>query len=594
MEKHGVLLVDALNADRPSLSFTDPHEIVFAHTPGEVAPALARIEAATNAGAWAAGFIAYEAGLVFEERLRGLCPARSTTPLVWFGLYSAPRELSLAEVRARLQATATGRAAAVHDLTPERDFAAYAAGFDTIMANIAAGDCYQVNYTFKARFTLEGDAAGLFAGLLNNQKVAHGALIDTGEQRILSLSPELFVRRTGSRIETRPMKGTAPRGRTTAEDIAAREALTTDEKSRAENLMIVDLLRNDVGRIAETGSVTVTDLFTIETYRSLHQMTSGIRARLKAGTRFAQVVANLFPCGSITGAPKIRAMQIIGDVEAAPRGVYTGAIGHVAPGGDFAFNVAIRTAVIEADDTGTIGIGGGIVADSEARAEYDEALLKMRFLRDSTEPLALIETMLWEKDTGFVRLERHMNRLAASAGYFAIPVEMDAIRNRLDRQAADFTAGRMRVRLLLDESGEVSVTATELPPVAGTPVFRFVLAGHIQDSANVFLAHKTTRRGVYDPPRQQAVAAYGVDEVVFCNERGELTEGSITSLFVERGGRLLTPPLAAGLLPGTLRAELLESGRAEECTLLPADLDGARVFLGNSVRGLMPAEWVQP
>jgi para-aminobenzoate synthetase/4-amino-4-deoxychorismate lyase len=387
------------------------------------------------------------------------------------------------------------------------------------------------------------------------------------------------------------MKGTLPRAPLASQDAADRAALAADEKNRAENLMIVDLLRNDLGRIAEIGSVEVTDLFTVETYSTLHTMTSGITAKRRPDVTMLDVLENLFPCGSITGAPKLRAMEIIREVEPAPRGLYSGSIGYIAPNGDFAFNVAIRTAVIDTQGNGTIGIGGGIVADSEAASEYSEALLKLRFLSDPTPPVTLIETIKWSPEEGFVLLGRHLARLLASSAYFGLPVDAAEATNRLIAESANWAAP-MRVRLTLSETG-IDITAVPLPP--NPEIFRFLVASETLQSSSVWLAHKTTNRAFYDSPRIKAHDEHGVDEVVFLNERGELTEGSITNLFIERGGKLLTPALSSGLLPGTLRAELIETGKAQEAILTLADLhDAEAIFLSNSVRGLIRAEFLQP
>jgi para-aminobenzoate synthetase/4-amino-4-deoxychorismate lyase len=581
-----VLLHDNRNAPGVALWFASPRRVLVAHTADELHAALAELEAATASGLHAAGFLAYEAGYAFEERLRPLLDSPAPSPLLWFGLYDAPETLTQAEVTSRL-ATATG--ATIANLTPSLDEAAYVEAFDRVQELIAAGDIYQANLTFKARFELVGDPVALYRRLIDAQAVAHGALIHTGEHWILSRSPELFVSRRGNRLDARPMKGTLRRGTGRATDPAERQALRDSEKNRAENLMIVDLLRNDLGRIAEIGSVEVTDLFTVETYRTLHTMTSGITARLRPGLSLAHIIANLFPCGSITGAPKLRAMEIIHAVEGEPRGVYTGAIGHFAPGGDFSFNVAIRTAVIDRSGRGEIGIGGGIVADSTAADEYREALLKMTFLSDPAPPVTLIETMLWERETGYALLDRHLDRLTESAAYFDLPLDREAVHILLDAQA--YPADRMRVRLTLDATGP-ALTATPLPP--NPERFRFILAPQRLHSSSVWLAHKTTNRAFYDVPRQEAHDALGIDEVLFRNERDELTEGSFTNLFLERDGGLLTPPLASGLLPGTLRAELLAHGRAQEQVLRLADLATAEaIWLGNSVRGLIRAEWVR-
>jgi para-aminobenzoate synthetase/4-amino-4-deoxychorismate lyase len=586
-----VLLHDTLDPAGQNLLFTAPRDVVVAHTGGEARAALPRLEAARARGLWAAGYFAYEFGFIFEERLATRLPARSDTPLLWMGLYDAPQRLSSPEVAAWLTAVA-GQSGRAVDILPRLDFATYRQAFNAVKDLIAAGDTYQVNLTFKADFRLDGDPAALYRDLVFKQPVGYGALIDTGERTILSRSPELFVSNAAGALAARPMKGTRPRGRSLAEDEAGRLALAEDDKNRAENLMIVDLLRNDLGRIAAIGSVTVTDLFSVETYRTLHTMTSGIVARLRPGLTPTDILANLFPCGSITGAPKLRAMEIIGDLEAGPRGIYTGSIGYIAPDGDLKFNVAIRTAVIDKTGHGEIGIGGGIVADSVAADEYQEALLKMAFLSDAAEPVCLIETMLWAPQSGYWLLERHLDRMMASARYFRLP--FDAGRNLalLNDLAHTFGPDRMRVRLTLHEVDGPAVSATVLPP--NPPVFRFTIAPERLDSKSLWLAHKTTNRAFYDQPRQRATEARGVDEVVFLNERNELAEGSITSLFVDRDGILLTPPLSAGLLPGTLRAELLATGRAREHTLTLADLTSAQtIFLGNSVRGLILAQWIK-
>lgn len=586
-----VLLHDNLDPDGQSLLFTAPREILVAHDAAGARAALERLARAGRDGLWAAGYLAYELGFLFEERLAPLLPTRSPTPLLWFGLYDTPQRPSGPDIAAMLATADQGLATGV---IPSPGFDTYRHAFDQVAALIAAGDTYQVNLTLRARFRLDGDALGLYRTLAASQPVAYGAYIHAGDHQVLSRSPELFVSCTGDRLRARPMKGTLKRGLTLAEDEAGRAALATDEKNRAENLMIVDLLRNDLGRIAETGSVHVTDLFTVETYRSLHTMTSGIEARKRPGIGISEVLENLFPCGSVTGAPKLRAMEIIHAVERDPRGLYTGSIGYIAPSGDFAFNVAIRTAVIDADGNGEIGIGGGIVADSRADDEYQEALLKLTFLSDPAPPVTLIETMLWTPQNRYFLLQRHVERLTASAQYFAIPLDLGAVSTLLDDLQEGFDERHMRVRLTLSREAGLAVTSTPLPP---TPVaFRFVIAPDRVRSNNLWLAHKTTHRRFLDDARQKAVDTFGVEEVVFLNERDELTEGSYMSLFVGQGdGILRTPPLSAGLLPGTLRADLIATGIAVEQTLTLEDLQsaGSDVYLGNSVRGLVPTIWMK-
>jgi para-aminobenzoate synthetase/4-amino-4-deoxychorismate lyase len=584
-----LLLHDNAGTGGRSLLFSAPRRVLTTARPHKVAALLTEAEAALAEGWHVAGTLSYELGLLFEQRLAGLVAPEAAYPLLWLGIYNAPQVLDGHAAAAWLAAGVGSQPAEVTGLTLPVSHAAYAAAFQRVMGYIAAGDVYQVNLTMPARFRFRGDPVALYRDLCRAQPVAYGALLNTGEHHILSLSPELFVENRGGTLVTRPMKGTIARGATPEEDAAAAASLRADEKSRAENLMIVDLLRNDLGRVAEMGSVEVNDLFRLETYRSLHQMTSQVRARMRPGTGLRDVLHALFPCGSVTGAPKIRAMQIIHEVEAGPRGAYCGSLGHIAPNGDFTFNVAIRSAVIDRAGHGEIGIGGGIVADSRCDSEYDEARLKLRFFKDATAPPGLIETLLWNAD-GFWLERRHLDRLAASADALAIPCDRAAVQAAL-ADAVQNGVAPLRVRLVLAPDGGIEVTTAPLPP---TDRLSFALAPDIMASNDPLLRHKTTRRAIYDEPRAALARTRGVGEVVFRNERGELTEGSFTNLFVEQGGVLLTPPLACGLLPGTLRAELLDTGRAREAVVTEADLAGAdAIYLGNSLRGLVPADWLR-
>ncbi|SFZ85005.1 para-aminobenzoate synthetase / 4-amino-4-deoxychorismate lyase [Devosia enhydra] len=585
----GTVLLDDALAGR-ALLFAAPRDWISARRGAEVPDALARMRKAREAGYYLAGALGYELGLWREERLRPLLPD-ADLPLIEMGVFDAPEVLAGHDRIDCLRRCGRGPAE-VELRRLGHDGADHGAAVAAILRYIAAGDIYQANLTFRARLESRGDPAALYRLLVAAQPVAHGALMRLADAHVLSLSPELFVANEGGRLTARPMKGTMARGATQEADAAARARLAADAKNRAENLMIVDLLRNDLSRIARIGSVRVPQLFAVETYPSLHQMTSTITAEMAEGIDPIDALLSLFPCGSITGAPKIRAMEIIAELEPEPRGFYTGAIGSIAPDGDFRFNVAIRTLVIGPDGRGEIGVGGGIVADSEAGDEYEEALLKMSFLK-AAEPPGLIETLLWEEGRGYWLLDRHLERLAASAGALGIALDDGAAGDALEAAISGFSAPRMRVRLLLDPRDGLSVTAVPMPPQAPGP-FRFAIAPEIIDETDPLLIHKTTRRHIYDPPREAMKALLPIDEVVFLNTRGELTEGSITSLFVERDGVLLTPPLASGLLAGVLRAELIATGRAREAVLRPADLEGAIIHLGNSLRGLMPAKLVAP
>src|SRR5262249_50575732 len=432
---------------------------------GAVAEGLAR-------GLHAAGFFAYELGYCLEPKLQALLPRDRQQPLFWIGLFREPLRFTDAETRAWLDAYGALERSTISDLQLSWTRDQYTRAFIQVEDYIAAGDVYQINLTLKYRFAFAGDPVALYAALRRKQRVAYGALIGVGDFSILSLSPELFFRREGKRVMSRPMKGTAPRGRTPREDARLKTWLTVDEKQRAENLMIVDLLRNDLGRIAKIGSVEVTDLFTVETYRTVHQMTSGITAELRADTGLKDMLKALFPCGSVTGAPKVRAMEIIRELEAYPRGVYTGAIGHLAANGDSQFNVAIRTLFIDAGGFGEMGIGSGVVSDSKADAEFEECLLKAYFLTKADAPFELIETIRWERGIGFHLLERHLVRLQSSAGHFGYPLErgkvLDALSAEVDRLDGDVHM----VRLLLAEDGSITVTSTKIELLSKETVWR--------------------------------------------------------------------------------------------------------------------------
>ncbi len=584
------VLLDDSSGRGASFLFTEPIEIVAARAPSDVAPAISKLQSGLDRGLHAAGFFAYELGYVLEPKLAPLLPGNRDIPLLWFGLYRAPAVMGSAEVDQWLARHLRGGAYAFTDVTLAWDGAAYEERFETVKERIRAGDIYQLNLTFKARFRLSGSPLTFYRDLRQRQRVAYGGIVDTGEVTVLSASPELFIERRGAAIETRPMKGTAARAGLPDADRDVARALAADEKQRAENLMIVDLMRNDLGRIAETGGVSVTDLFTVETYRTLHQMTSGVRAELNSAVTIETLLRAIFPPGSVTGAPKIRAMELIRELETESRGVYCGAIGSIAPSGDATFNVAIRSPVVFRDGHGEMGIGSGIVYDSQGGKEYAECLLKMKFLTDPPKPFELIETLLFEPGLGFALLGRHLGRLAASARYFDYPFDEANVRRALDGAVAGKPGERQRVRLLLAEDGTLTVTSASQAAQAPDSVMRYVVSETRVSSADPFLFHKTTRRELYDREHQHYGETLGADEVLYLNERGELTEGSRTNIFVERNGRLETPPLSAGLLPGTLRAELTASGRAVEATLTLRDLSAAdAIYLGNSVRGLVRA-----
>jgi para-aminobenzoate synthetase/4-amino-4-deoxychorismate lyase len=561
------VLLDDVAAGKARL-FSGLTETVEAWQADAVAGALERLRAP---GPWA-GFLGFEAGYALEPRLAALGRAPPAgEPLLWFGRFASDAMVDAAALPGQ------GPALAGAPL-PGIDEVAYGGQLARILELIAAGDIYQANLTFNAAVAVGGHPLHLYQRLRAGSRAPFGALVFTGALWLLSFSPELFFRLDQGVLTARPMKGTAARGPDAAEDDRRALALQQDSKNRAENLMIVDLLRNDLSRIAT--DVAVPALFAVERYPTVLQMTSTITARARPGVTAVDVVQAMFPCGSVTGAPKIRAMEVIADVEGGPRGVYTGSIGAIAADGDAIFNVAIRTLVLpNGAATARLGLGSGIVADSEAAAEWAECLQKAAFLGRRGPP-DLIETMRLEGGD-VTDLPRHLARMAASARFLSWDFDATAAETAVQLAVAGRPSGR--VRLLAAPSGAVAVQVSPPPPPVEGAV-AVALAPLPVGADDWRLRHKTSDRGFYDAAR----AAAGMFEVVFHDGAGRLTEGSFTNVFVERDGRLLTPPLARGLLPGVLRERLIAEGRAIEADLTPADLaDG--FFIGNALRGLLPA-----
>ena len=550
---------------------------IIARRADEVAAAVREVERAVEGdGLLAAGYLAYEAAAAYGLSVQP--PLPDGPPLLWFGLFRQ---------RAAVTPPAPGGDYRFGEWQPALDFRAYAAALDRIKAAIARGDTYQANFTFPLRADFTGDPLALFAALSAAQRADYGAYLDLGRFVICSASPELFFRRDGAHIESRPMKGTAHRGLSTAEDRAQINWLRHSEKNRAENVMIVDMIRNDLGRVARVGSVAVPELFAVERYPTLLQMTSTVTALTDAP--LSDVLAAAFPCASITGAPKRRTMELLSELEVGPRGVYTGAIGVVLPGRRAQFNVAIRTAVIDrARGTAVYNVGSGVVWDSDAAAEFEECRLKARVLSaPPAPPFQLLESLLWTPGEGYALRDAHLRRLADSSEYFGYPVDLPRIARRLDALAAGLAASS-KVRLMVGPGGEIAVEARPLAEGALPEPPRVGLAGEPVSSADVWLYHKTTRRDAYDAAR---ASRPDCDEVILWNERGELTEATTSNLVLELDGGRWTPPVSAGLLAGTLRARLLAAGEIAERTLTPADLARAeRVWLINSVRGWRTAK----
>ncbi|MEP6619033.1 MAG: aminodeoxychorismate synthase component I [bacterium] len=552
----------------PRLSFTNPVEVIVADDVKNVRPALARVEARAAAGYFAVGFVSYDAAPAFDSALR--VNASLHMPLLWFAVFTAPTE------RAQLITGDNARATWRPHVTESQ----YERAIADIQRGIRDGTFYQVNHTLRLRAEWSGDPRAAYEALRAAQPAAYGMYVDTGRFHVLSVSPELFFSRTGRDIQARPMKGTARRGRWPSEDASAAAGLKASPKERAENVMIVDLVRNDLGRIADVGSVTVSRLFEVEQHPTVWQMTSTISARLPAQTGLPDIFGALFPCGSVVGAPKIAAASWIADHEDAPRGVYCGSMGIVRPGGDCTFNVAIRTLVIDGESgIAEYGAGGGITIDSTPAGEYDELMAKAAVLQGPSPDFQLLETMRLTNGA-FVRRERHLSRLVTSAEYFAFPDVRHAATIALDERARTSAVGDHRVRLLAAHDGTVRTEAT--PFTANSSPQRCAVAQAAVNSSDPFLFHKTTHRVVYNERR---AAHADVDEVILVNERGELTECSVGNLVLEIDGVRFTPPLDCGLLPGVFREELLARGAIHERVLHPADLQRAtRIWRINSLR----------
>ncbi|MFN2513764.1 MAG: aminodeoxychorismate synthase component I [Pyrinomonadaceae bacterium] len=575
-----------LQAAGVHLRFTSPLTTYSANQLEEVFPLLKAAEAAARSGAWVVLMLSYEAAPAFDEALKTHAP--DSLPLAWAAVFAGPAPPS-PPTPPTPSTTAPETASARYSLTrwePRVTRSEYGERVRRIRDLIARGDTYQVNYTFPLVTEFQGDPGAWYDTLCAAQSAAYCAYLDLGRYKILSISPELFFERSGDSIKTKPMKGTINRGRWTYEDNERARQLAESPKDRAENVMIVDLLRNDLGKISIPGSVRVSKLFEVERYETLWQMTSTVESTLRNGVGLADVMAALFPCGSITGAPKIRTMDIIRELEPFPRGIYTGTIGFIRPGGDCAFNVAIRTVVLDSDTgAAAFGVGGGITIDSTAQREYDECLLKSSFLAAPVPHFRLLESMLFEGGEFFL-LERHLERLKSSAKYFTFPFSEEQILYELHRAVAACSGERRKIRLLLSKDGEIEIDASQLAEADLTPR-RVALAAQPVDSYNKFLFHKTTNRLIYN---QALTHRPDCDDVILWNEREEVTESSVANVVLPIDGQLFTPPLESGLLAGTFRDQLLADGKIRERVILKEELRQATsFFLINSVQKWMPA-----
>lgn len=559
------------------LGFEHPLEQVMAWRPDQVLPALERVQSAVRRqGRHAAGFVSYEAAPAFDSALR--VRSDRAFPLLWFGLYGPPSELS---------PPAGGSDGLDLLWRSTLGFQDYRAALTVIRRFLAAGDTYQANFSFRLRAQVPEGYEPVLLDWLMAQQPSCGALVSLPDWLICSASPELFFEREEDRIRVRPMKGTISRGPDTERDRLLGSELAASAKNRAENLMIVDMVRDDLGKIARTGSVTVPRLFQLEPYPTVWQMTSTVAARTGAG--LAQIFSALFPGASITGAPKPRTTAILADLESTPRRIYTGAIGFLRPGGRWQFNVAIRTLLLDRrQGRAEYGIGGGIVWDSEVAAEWREAVLKARVLYQGDGGFRLLETLLWRPGRGYFLLRRHLRRLAGSAAYFGFALDLPSLETALLELERGLGPEAHRVRILVARDGRAELQHQLLTATRVSRRPRLIVATGPVHSDDPFLYHKTTRREVY---QRHLDAHPGHDDVLLWNERGELTESCLANVVVALEGRLYTPPVRCGLLAGTYRDWLLERGRVTERLLRLQDLARcSRVYLVNSVRGMRRAQ----
>jgi para-aminobenzoate synthetase/4-amino-4-deoxychorismate lyase len=588
LEMRNCVLLESARQDssnKSNILFYGPITILTAQSLDQIPSVFEQIEKQLARGYYVAGYFAYECGYHFEDVISNV-EMDPTHPLLWLGVYSQPVHVP-SEI---LSSIGSDHEAPVRNPQLKISQEAYTHTIQAVKRYIENGDTYQVNFTDHFEFETDSPAPDLYFSLRGRQHVPYSALIRTGDRDILSFSPELFFRRTGNVIETKPMKGTGRRGRTTAEDDELSRSLHDDEKNRSENLMIVDLLRNDIGRICTPGSVQVSDMFAVERYETVLQMTSTVTGTLQEKLPYYDIFKSLFPCGSVTGAPKIRTMQIIHELERHRRDVYCGAIGYFSPNDEAVFNVGIRTISLQ-KNKGTMGVGSGIVFDSSPEKEFEECTLKANFLLHISPDFQLLETIKW--NGSYFLLDEHLKRMQDSAGYFMIPFDRDQVIETLREAANRFDPKKeYRVRLLVSRKGIPSVEKSELTP--GFPSSAIKLSDERTDSTDVWYFHKTTHRPLYTK-YFEAVQKEGIADYIFRNERDEITEGTYTNIFIKKEGKLYTPPLSSGILNGIFRSFILASDNsASEKPLFLEDLRNAdEIVICNSLRGMQKVTFLR-
>ena len=573
-----------VRSDSKWLHFKQPLYIIEARQLDEVISKLQEIEeTALRFNLYIAGFISYEAAPAFDSALTTLPP--TDFPLIWFGLYEEPDSMNVVSVF-------TERLDELWEPSIDQD--GYRQTLERIKCFIAAGETYQVNYTFRLRSKYNGDPLALFRQLMMAQPSGYAAYVETDQFAICSASPELFFNLDNHQLITRPMKGTANRGLTFSTDQEQASGLQNSLKDRAENLMIADMMRNDLGRIALLGSIKVPKLFEVEKYPTVWQMTSTISAQTKAS--FSEILTALFPSASITGAPKVQTMKIITDLENSPRKIYTGTIGYLSPSRKAQFNVAIRTVLIDKwNGASEYGVGSGVVWDSVDRLEFEECLMKTKVLTESYPNFSIFESLLWENKNYFL-LSYHLARLHNSAKYFDFPIDINLIEKKLLKLSTMLSTAEQnnshKIRLVLSPTGQIDCQSTSITRNQNRQPVQIKLASMPIDSSNRFLYHKTTRRDVYD---QAKMGNPDCDDVLLWNENGEITESCIANVVVDFKDKFVTPPVSSGLLAGTFRRWLLKQQKiSEEIVTIDDIMVADRIYLINSVRKWRRADLTVP
>ncbi|MBU1087586.1 MAG: aminodeoxychorismate synthase component I [Candidatus Omnitrophica bacterium] len=582
-----------------SYIFTDPIKIIQTNDQSKVKSCFKQIELAQKKGLYVSGFISYEAGYLISAKFKKINLSGSAYPLIWMGVFKKPLIFDHTKNKfirnQHLPPWNNSQAAQenyqLKNLKLDISQSNYIKNIKKIKSLIKSGDTYQVNYTTKYRFNFQGSSTALYRNLRDNQAIAYSAFIKSPGFDILSFSPELFFRLDNNKLTVKPMKGTAARGINSWEDNQNKKTLAADSKNQAENLMIVDLLRNDLGKISNTSSVKVTKLFNVETYQTLLQMTSTIISRLKNNLSLFEIFFSLFPSGSVTGAPKIRTMEIINELEKEPRGIYTGAIGFFAPNKKAVFNVAIRTVLLK-NNIGQMGVGSGITYSSNPLEEYNECTLKAKFL--TIPKFKLIETMLWSKKQGFHLLAYHLNRLEQSAHFFNYSYSKTAVIKQLDKLTTTLNpAANYKVRLLLNNPAQLTLEPTIILKQKHDFVKKIILSKKLTNSNDIFLYHKTTNRELYSSEYKKH-KALGFFDVIFRNEKNQITEGAISNIFIKKNNKYYTPTIQCGILPGVFRTYFMQQKKnnVQEKTLYLEDLKTADyIYCANAIQGLVKVEF---